>query len=464
MVSGMQKYFYKIRLSDLTVLFIFLFYSVSRLILIFRHGQSAFGYDTGIYRFIIQGHIDRLGDPTLVPFAFSAFSNVLSLLGDNLDKIMYVWYFGLSIFIIVALCLVVRTYFNKSTAMTTLVLFAFSITQFEFYQWYYYRNFIALFLVLICLLLIHHQSYLLILPLVVLGSIHPISLLPFGLAIIIYLFFDQEKRKFLFISGLTTLLAILILNWPELKTYLLFFVDNKGWAGNLTFGQANEFSGQFISFGDYWRVALLYLPFAIIGIFKYWRKQKFLTIFVLVNIILILFKLMFYRRFYIFIDLILIMFAARVLVDYAKMIKKERLGKLVIGLFVFFLVLNFGRYFFNIEPLISQAELAAIEDLQSLPKDNFIMTISPYYAPWLYGFTDHKIIAPGMFENNLWNKIQWEQFWNTEDQTIRHQLLDQYNSYPIYIYLGEKDAYFIDKIVDDSRFIQLNQTIWEYGL
>ena len=37
--------------------------------------RRGFGYDFGIYRNYINGYFDRLGDPTVVPFGFSAFSN-----------------------------------------------------------------------------------------------------------------------------------------------------------------------------------------------------------------------------------------------------------------------------------------------------------------------------------------------------------------------------------------------------
>ena len=140
---------------------------------------AGFGYDFGIYRNYINGYFDRLGDPTVVPFGFSAFSNMLRLLGSSTDQILFGWYFVLSVMILVALYCVVKNYFNAKTAFIAVILFATSITQFEFHWWYYYRNFLALFLCY-CHSSLSTTNHFLTLALLFIGIVHPPSLIHSG--------------------------------------------------------------------------------------------------------------------------------------------------------------------------------------------------------------------------------------------------------------------------------------------
>jgi len=80
--------------------------------MIVKYGDAAFGYDFGIYRHYVGQYFDRLGDPTVVPFGWSNFSNVLRLLGSSVDQILFGWYFLFSVLILAALYSVVKNHFN----------------------------------------------------------------------------------------------------------------------------------------------------------------------------------------------------------------------------------------------------------------------------------------------------------------------------------------------------------------
>ena len=417
-----------------------IFYLFTRLWMWFEYDMAGFGYDTGIYRHHILGYFSSPGE---IPFGFSAFSNWLMLLGNNVDKILFGWYLLISVFIFLTLYLVAKKYFQSTlVALFSVLLFISSVVQFEFFWWYYYRQFLALFLILLTFLFIHYRSYLIIFSLLAIGIIHPLSLIPLGLSLVIYLFFaDKETRKFLFISGSISFILLLILNWQELWVYIQDFFHYRGLAENFVQAGYHEFTGQFIGWNDWLKYSVLYLPFGLVGLVKYCKKQKLLTIFLLVNIILILLKIVFYRRFFVFVDLAFILFASAFLSDvWGKVKGKSHRLSVHIGI-VLLIVVCLGRttvYILDKEPLIYPIELESIKQISELVTDSdYVLSINSKYSPWLYGYSGKKVIAPGLFEYNQWNREGWNKFWYAHDNEVKLEMLKEYNISPMYIYKGD---------------------------
>lgn len=417
-----------------------LFYLFTRLWMWFQYGMAGFGYDTGIYRHHILGYFDSPGE---IPFGFSTFSNWLMLLGDNVDTIMFGWYLLISVFVLLALYFVAKRIFqSRVIAIFSILLFISSTIQFEFFWWYYYRQFLAVFLILLTFLFIYYRSYLIIFTLLAIGIVHPLSLIPLGLSLIIYLFFaDKETRKFLFISGGISFVLLSALNWRELWIYTQDFFKYKGVAENFVEAGYHEFTGQFIGWGDWLKYSAFYLPLALVGLIKYFKKQKLFTIFLLVNILLVLFKIVFYRRFFVFVDLVLIIFAAAFLRDVWEKVRGKKHRFVVhIGISLL-LIVCLGRtvvHALDKEPLIYPIELESIKSISELVTDSdYIMSINSIYSPWLYGYSGKKVIAPGLFEYNKWNREKWNKFWYIRDNEIRLEMLREYNISSIYIYRGD---------------------------
>ncbi|MBU2542470.1 hypothetical protein KJ785_02850 [Patescibacteria group bacterium] len=417
-----------------------LFYLFTRLWMWFEYGMAGFGYDTGIYRHHILGYFNNLGE---IPFGFSAFSNWLMLLGDSVDKIMFNWYLLISVFVLLALYFVAKKYFKSNlVALFSVLLFVSSIVQFEFFWWYYYRQFLALFFILLTFLFIHYRSYLVIFALLAVGIIHPLSLIPLGLSMIIYLFFaDKKTKKFLLITGTSSIIFLIILNWRELWVYAQDFFHYKGVAKNFVEAGYQEFTGQFIGWSDWLKYSIFYLPFGLFGLIKYWKKQKLFTIFLLVNILLILLKIVFYHRFFVFVDIALILFASAFLSDVWEKVRGKKYRFLVkIGIILLIVVCGVTTTIHVLEkkPLIYPIELEAIKQVSELTKDSdYILSINSIYSPWLYGYSGKKIIAPGLFEYNKWNREEWNQFWYSPSNEMRLEMLKEYNITPMYIYVGD---------------------------
>ena len=459
------------KIKSLMAIALFAFYAFSRLWMVVKYGDAAFGYDFGIYRNYINGYFDRLGDPTVVPFGFSAFSNMLRLLGSSTDQILFGWYFVLSVMILVALYCVVKNYFNAKTAFIAVILFATSITQFEFHWWYYYRNFLALFFVLLSFLFIYHKSHFLTLALLFIGIVHPPSLIPLGLSLLVYLFVcDKEERKFLLLNGVIAFCLILILNWRELRIYLPFFTEYFGSAQKVAESGHSEFSGLFINTKFYLSSAILYWPVGLVGFVLFFKKYKLFAIFLAVNIILMSVGFVLHQRFFVFLDLMLIIFASAALASFhvetrhclVSTMRCVRYFALIF--YVVPLIVYPSWYIIHKKPLITQPEMNAIQTLSQFSGGEYALTISSNYAPWLLGYANKKIIAPGMFEYDKFSMEEWQKFWFGNDASVRYDLLARYNSSPIYIFLGDRGLSFVSQISKDTHFTKLSKYLWRFDL
>jgi hypothetical protein len=138
---------------------------------------------------------------------------------------------------------------------------------------------------------------------------------------------------------------------------------------------------------------------------------------------------------------------------------------IILGAAVIFFYCVHGMYYLrSFSPLISREDFAGIVAAAELPKEYHLMTVSSQYAPWLYGYTNHDIIAPGMFEANKWNKEEWKKFWSTIEEAGRHTLLSQYGGPHLYLYIGSMDQDITALLSRDSHAEQLTSHIWKYSL
>lgn len=446
------------------VALIFILYLLFHLYPIWRFGYIGFGYDTGIYRHYITGYFERLGDAAITPFGFANFSNPLMLLGDSVDTIMFVWYFFIAIGVFWAFYLVAREFFNKQVAMIAIFLFSVSATQFAFYWWYYYRNYLALFLLLITLLLVKKNSWLAIFTLIGIGIIHPLTLAPLGLAMLIYTMIDRDNRRFVLLSGIIAAMILFLINWPEFSLYLKQLKGNFGLAKNFSAAGRPEFSGSFITPIIFLSAILAYLPYGILGLWQNFRRQILLVSFFGANLFLVIIGFAFYRRFLVFLDLMLILFAAGYFSGVVQSVWTQKAanpsagaqGKQVVVIFVVVLLAIQVWLVAIRQPLISDSEFTAIRGVDSLAGE-YVLAIDSTYAPWLYGFTNKKIIAPGMLDYDLWDRGDWERFWFTDDNQERVNLLEEYGGQPIYIFVGERYRDLRDEVLQDSHFTKVNE-------
>ncbi len=149
--------------------------------------------------------------------------------------------------------------------------------------------------------------------------------------------------------------------------------------------------------------------------------------------------LYFHRRYIIYLDLVLIIFASIGLLSVAnsKISPKRVFNKLII---LFVLGISAAIMFktaIELKPLITQQELLGISTLNNnLEKDARILLTDSYYAPWFKGWVDRDIIAPGMFDTDYLTFKQWELIWYG-DPREKQNVLEELTR-PTYIHIGKR--------------------------
>jgi len=261
----------------------------------FLQSEAPLGYDTGIYKRTIEDYqvnlprfYSSLEYTKNEPIGLYLITNITSLVGFNSDQILSFIYILINLFLALALYLVVKEFFDKETAFCSLFLFAISITQFQAYRFVYYKNILALFLMLISLYLLKKKSYWIIPVAGFMGGVHHMTFYLFGLVLLAVFIFNKKHRKYHFISGLGILavcLSLYVHNFNSLFNLLpavspLAKFSIKEMAG-----------GRFFDLNVYQYWAVFYIPLAVLGLIYLIQKRKFsyLFFYFLFNFIIVYF-------------------------------------------------------------------------------------------------------------------------------------------------------------------------------
>lgn len=455
MTQYLNKLYNKLNNNNFVVIaLIFLTYCLSRIFLLYKYGEVAFGYDTGIYRHYINGYWQG---GVSQPFSFSVYSNFLKFLGFSTETIMYVVYFLLAILMFWLVYLVAKTYFGQKSALWTLLIFTFSFTQFEFYWWYYYRSFLSIILLLIYLLINKKHSYWSLPFLTLAFCLHPLTALPFILGLMIMGIWQKTERMNYFLQVSVVLLVAGIFNFKEFLGYGNF-VSGNNFVADKNSWQAT--SGQFITIWEYLKYSILYLPLSLIGFWKSRKENKYLFFTCLIAILFFISHFIFYRRMLILVDLFFVVFAGYILDFYWEKTKAWQ-KYLTTGLLIILISLNFYLVI-NKKPLINKIEFLNMQDSCFPTNDYLIISPSAKYAPWLYGFAKAPILAPGMLDNNFWTYNEWLNFWTTNNPGERKILRAKIPYEKVCVFVGWSDMYLEDKFLADKNFVKLNQYWWVY--
>jgi hypothetical protein len=382
-----------------------------------------------------------------------AFFKLLNLAGFSPKFIIYYWHIIINVLVGIALFLFVKEISDKKAAIISLILFTLSLTQYEAYWYFLYRNSLALFFMFLALWLIEKKSPLAFWPTLFLTIIHKSTPFIFLLVIVIYLIFKKEWRLLIF-----ELLAILIggLYVLNFKATKVFF--------NLLFNKFTNDThmiktGSFMEIGEYLKISWLYLIFAFWQTYKNLKSKKFTLplILFLVTGFLIAIRFIFYKRLIIYFDLGAIILAAIALKNIIQKHLPEFQNQILIIGLIFF---SFSNIYYIIDKplLIPKEELKIIKSIQNYTSNNdYILNIDSTYAPWLEGWSNRKVISPGLLRDT-WSFEEWQIFWANNDLEAQKKLLNRYSD-PIYLFLGEKNPSFTP---NPDCFTSLNKNLYEY--
>lgn len=445
-------------LIGLAVVGIFL-HSVSRLWPYVRFGPLGFGYDTGIYRHLIEGYWTKRGGD-LPNFGFTDITNVFKWLGFSTDTILIGGYVASSFLLGWAVYLVLKNHVSRLAGLWGLICLSLSFTQIEFYFWFYYRNLLAAALVMVSAAIWKKQPWWAGVCLGLVGVIHPISVVPIGLVFGCLILGGRDQRITLFKIAIPAIIITVGLNWGEWLRYVEPWLQYRGLATNAQV-LSPEFSGQFISVGQWVQWSWIWFVLAVPG---FWlARSRLWPVWGLgiVACIGVSVQVLFYRRLIVWLDLAILLAAA---VTLARLWVLSRWAKcLIVISFAVLVSVVFVRVWER-TPAMSTFDWLSLQQLQSLPTQSFVLTVSPQYAPWLYGYTQQRIIAPGMLDENRWNREQWQTFWFTTSSTERASLMAQYQTSTIYIFLAQNQSFFAPLFASDPHFTPVTSQIWQFNL
>ncbi|TAK58764.1 hypothetical protein EPO14_02980 [Patescibacteria group bacterium] len=394
----------------------------------FLFGRHPLGYDTGFYRrYLIEpitsfpnASVPGLGDDA---FIVRMFLDILRFLHLPTDLILYGSYLAFWALMPVLLFFFLKLYLQKHGAFIAGLLLVGSSVAYNGYWYFLLKNALALNLILLAFIAIERRW----------------SSAWFVLDIAIVL-----THKTSAIIYILTLIALFIFSRGRRNEYALHIIIAGALFALINAPTVHELSVALPSavFLDWQTYLWLSLPFilAIAVAGKTFLKYKIpSTLLALAGVSLLfpLFRLPFYERVFIFLDITLAGLAGYGIHSILSSVKSAWGTKQVFMPFMF-LALFVGLFLGNLWnqvtstlPLISNEQILRIEEIAKvIPAEATILTTSDE-APWFEGWTNAHIAAPGMLNDNH-NLEAWTELWSGASTEQKIKFLDDFQK-PLYI-------------------------------
>lgn len=435
----------KIPYTGLILSILFVFILAVRL-LPYLHTQVPLGYDPGFYKYAIEMYANNLPDipeSTLPAWLKMMYPQGLLVLTDILyifagfDAIGFfkILFPFLCALLILPVFILTKDLFDERSAVIASVLYALSYTQYTMFTFLYFKNVIGLIFLLLAIFLLERKKYApLVLMYAALGIYHRPEFLLFSLIVVAY--FLRARDRNIIYAVIATALLIAPFWLPRLGDNLLMLQGVTNTAiTNVQLSQP-EGGGTFFGFDKYEWVSLAYLPFGLIGVIYVLLQKKWsgLLYGFLINAAIVVFQLFFFKRLIISLDILLIIFAGAGL-NYGFLGSEvpKKLGTAAVLL----LLLSSGIVLMDqaahSRPLMTDGQLDAVKWLASNTEPDAYILATSYDAPWVLGWSERRVIAPGLFEWDEHNRSEWIEFLRTKDADISNDFLSVWGG-PIYVY------------------------------
>lgn len=408
------------------------------------------GYDPGLYKYgiehglvekqtwILQGGMEPGFLYLMQPFTF-LFST---------DHILTYIFIMFCLLLGIAIYFISKEYFNKTTSLIAVFIYALSLIQFRAFWYLYYKNIIGMTTMLFAFYFLRKHEltqrkkfkWLFILFGALTGTIHRPTFYIFGLSYFIYAFvspyatkkYNWKTLKENIISGVL-ILAISTLFY--IGDFFQAITAALPWVAQ-GFVDPGQSPGTFINFFTYQYSILPYFIFATLGLlFCFRKKPSILAIWAILNLSIVYFQFFFFNRFIIMLDLTLILFASYGF--YLMIENKKKLGAILAIILLLSLGIFAMKESINSKPLINEQELEAITQLSLTSNNSWVMSTSSYYSTWIQGYSERKTIAPGLFDYDNHSKIEWNTFWTTNNLSDIKTFMKDYEK-PLYIFIGQR--------------------------
>jgi len=454
----MKKFFFSV--WGISVLFLVL------RILPYFNNSVPLGYDAGIYLYLFNIF------PKLPIWQMVGFSPGLFVFVYPFAKLFNSESFLIPVSILSQIVLFFSVYLipkkltGEKIALLTSFLFTVSLIQFRTFWFFYVKNTFALALLLPALYFLSKKKVLpSIIFAVILSYFHLPTFLIYLVTIIALSFFDYKNLKFylkVFVGTMAifsiyylstfnqTILPLLIPVLQSIAPYKLIAT------GSLGSGR-----GTFYSLPTSFLMTIFYLPFAFYGIYVVRKEQniKPFLIALVVLLFIVLTGFFFSLRYFIPLDLFLILFAGIGLSFAIEKYKKQQdvfaFYFAVLALFIFAFILKTGQ------PLITSSVLGEIKDFKGI-KNGYLLSTSKEDNAWLLGYTSLKLIAWDFGgEDKYWKQNEWQDFFGNIPVEKKLSLLDKLPK-PLYIFINAKQLPYSKDIVTIPCIKKLSGHFYQY--
>lgn len=401
------------------------------------------GYDAGFYKYTMELYhnaLPQIPEQELATWVKEMYPQGLFVLSDvmyvtagtaAIDNINYIFPL-LGAFIVFPLFVVTRTLFGSRVGAIASILYVISYTQYTAFTMLYFKNILGLtFLLLAMYALEKKKDGLLALMFAAMGIFHRPEFLLFALILIAY--FILHRRRGIVLAAIGTSVLIAQFWIPRWEIY---------WG---VISSTIE-GGTFFGFDTYTLVSLAYLPFAAIGAVYLLvnRGLNSVLFYFGITCIIVIFQLFFFNRFIIMLDMAIIILAA-LGIDCTLLQKTgwhRMAGIAAIMLILVLSALPTVTEINTVRPRITEEQLGAVEWIKDNAEDNAYVLATSSDAPWVLGWSERRVIAPGLFEWYLHSKEEWFNFIESKDPEIAKGFLAAYES-PVYIYYSKKSGNYL---------------------
>ncbi len=422
------------------------------LIPLLQFGERGLGYDAGFYRRHIIKPLASfpntatpgLGDDALLPRITLDMLRSLRIPPDIILFGSHIILWALGAF---ALFFLVKTYCDTRTGLIAALLFTLSPMQYVAYWFVLWKHAFALPLFFLLLLMLGRASYWAI-PLAGILALSHNTTTAFAIFVLCIFLIMRPRTWRVAVPSLVLMIG----------TYLLLHPMATGYVSSRPVGV-------FVSIEHFlWNIAPL-IPFALFGINRISSDRSPLFAFVLAALAFPIAQLPFWERILIFTDIALIIVAANGIKYIISWIRHNQESKLalsailacaLLGGTAIALLHNRIRDWDPFEvPYAARAHIARIPELIGSGKK--ILTTTEL-APWIFGWTHNKVVAPGLL-GDPHNNEEWLLYWSDPDHYDAKEFLAVYgDTFYFFIPPDEQNA-FIPK---DKCVRTLSEYLTEY--
>jgi asparagine N-glycosylation enzyme membrane subunit Stt3 len=437
------------------------------------HSQAPLGYDAGIYKYTIElyaNNLPQIPETTLplwvremTPQGLPVLADTLhTVAGTNATQLLHYLFPILGAFLVFPVFILTRSFFGERTGLIASVLYAVSYTQFTTFTFLYFKQVLGLIFLLFALYALEKKRYVLLaLMFAALGIFHRPEFLLLALILIPYLIIKRDWRVLYSAAGTAALIAPFWLLRLDINLGMLQGAFTTA-VTNIQTGVAAG-GGTFPGLDSYQQMALAYLPFALIGAIYLITKKSWNSLFFyfVINLAIVIFQFLFFNRYIISLDVAMVILAAlgiNVILLHRQRNSKKVWSAVNIVVIIMIIVASGVPTVIqanSVEPLINDEQLHTIEWLaQNTEPDAYILA-STYDAPWVLGWSNRRVIAPGLFHWNEHNKQEWFDFFETDDLREVKQFLNRYRG-TIYIYYSRNEGNYLGlEKFDNECFIEI---------